>query len=82
MGRGMIGRGMKDMPFGFIPLPIIPLPLFLLVSGPSQILHFVAVRGKLDASRLVERHCRKNANLFLTLALIAKLATARRGNPT
>ncbi len=50
MGRGMIGRGMKDITFGFIPLPNIPLPLFSLLNGPSHILHFAAVRAKLDAS--------------------------------
>jgi hypothetical protein len=28
IGRGMIGKAMKDMTFGFIPLANIPLPFF------------------------------------------------------
>ncbi len=47
----MIGKGMKDLS-GFIPLPNIPLPLFFARKRSSRILHFVAVRAKLDAVAL------------------------------
>jgi hypothetical protein len=52
MGRGMIGKGMTDMTLVLFPRQTFPCPFFSLVSGRSQILHFVAVRVKLDASTL------------------------------
>ena len=50
MGRGMIGKGMTDMSLVLFPCQTFPCPFFSLVSGRYQILHFVAVRVKLDAS--------------------------------
>ena len=50
IGRGMIGKGMTDMTLVLFLCQIIPLPFFSLVSGRYQILRFVAVRVKLDAS--------------------------------
>jgi hypothetical protein len=52
MGRGMIGKGMTDMTLVLFPCQTFPCPFFSLVSGRYQILHFVAVRVKLDASAL------------------------------
>jgi hypothetical protein len=49
--RGMMGKGMTDMTLVLFPCQTF-LCLFSLVSGRSQILHFVAVRVKLDASAL------------------------------
>jgi len=50
-GRGMIGKGMKAMTLVLFPCQTFPCPFFSLVSG-YQILHFAAVRVKLDASAL------------------------------
>ena len=58
-------QGNERHEFGFIPLPNIPLPLFSLVSGRSQILHFVAVRVRLDASALVFFHLGMATALWL-----------------
>jgi hypothetical protein len=52
IGRGMMGKGMKDMTLVLFPCQTFPGPFFSLVSGRSQILHFVAVRVKLDESAL------------------------------
>jgi hypothetical protein len=53
IGRGMMGKGMKDMTLVLFPCQTFPGPFFSLVSGRSQILHFAAVRVKLlDASAL------------------------------
>ena len=54
IGRGMIGKGMTDMTLVLFPCQTFPCPFFSLVSGRSQILHFAAVRVKLDASALIE----------------------------
>jgi serine protease Do len=56
--RGMMGKGMTDMTLVLFPCQTF-LCLFSLVSGRSQILHFVAVRVKLDASALHESFDRR-----------------------
>jgi hypothetical protein len=53
MGRGMIGNGMKDRTLVLFLCQTFPCPFFLLVSDRSQILHFVAVRFKLNTSALM-----------------------------
>ena len=51
-GQRNDGQGNDRHDFGFIPCQTFPGPFFSLVSGRAQILHFVAVRVKLDASAL------------------------------
>jgi len=65
MGRGMMGKGMKDMTLVLFPCQTFPCPFFSLVSGRSQILHFVALQVKLDASALL-RLARGEASILLS----------------